>query len=124
MIKYKPNQKLLLYIIIQLSITHYSDIYLTNLINLKKLEKKNFNLFFIEENTTYNFTTFRFYQFFNLNYLKNIYNINLKEKNINAIKTLPKKLSKNVLFKVRNVSFKQFNIKYFNEIAHLFLINM
>lgn len=124
MIKYKPNQKLLLYIIIQSSITHYSDIYLTNLINLKKLEKKNFNLFFIEENTKYNFTTFRFYQFFNLNYLKNIYNINLKEKNINAIKTLPKKLSKNVLFKVRNVSFKQFNIKYFNEIAHLFLVNM
>lgn len=124
MIKYKPNQKLLLYIIIQSSITRYSDVYLTNLINLKKLEKKNFNLFFIEENTKYNFTTFRFYQFFNLNYLKNIYNINLKEKNINAIKTLPKKLSKNVLFKVRNVSFKQFNIKYFNEIAHLFLVNM
>lgn len=124
MIKYKINQKLLLYIILQLIVNVDQNIYLNNIIKLEKLKKKNFNLFFIEENTKYNFTHFRFYQFFNLNYLKNIYNINLKEKNINAIKTLPKKLSKNVLFKVRNVSFKQFNVKYFNEVAHLFLVNM
>lgn len=114
----------MLYIILQLSLNNQENSYLTNLINLKKLEKKNFNLFFMEENAKYNFTTFRFYQFFNINYLKNIYKINLKEKNINAIKTLPLKLSKNVLFRVRNISFKQFDIKYFNEIAHLFLINM
>lgn len=114
----------MLYIILQLSLNNQENSYLINLINLKKLEKKNFNLFFMEENAKYNFTTFRFYQFFNINYLKNIYKINLKEKNINAIKTLPLKLSKNVLFRVRNISFKQFDIKYFNEIAHLFLINM
>jgi hypothetical protein len=27
------------------------------------------------------------------------------------------------LYKVRNINFKQFNIKYFNEVSHLFLVN-
>lgn len=124
MLKYKLNEKLLFYVFLQLYYFDKKNNYLAKQIKLKNLKEKNFNLFFIEKNIKYNFTTFRFYQFFNLNYLKHIYNINLKEKNINAIKSLPKKLTKNVLFKVKNISFKQFDIKYFNEIAHLFLINM
>lgn len=124
MTKFKPNKNLLFYITIHLLINKELRYYFNNLLNLKNQPQKNFTFFFLNENVKYNFTSFKLYQFFNLKYLQNIYKINLKEKNINAIKTLPQKLSKNVLYRVRNTNFKQFDIKYFNEIIHLFLINM
>ena len=83
-----------------------------------------YTLFFVDQNNKYKISNHRLYQFFNAVYLQNIYKIKLKEKNINAIKILPTKLTNIVLFKVRHVNFKNFNIKYFNEIAHLFLINI
>jgi hypothetical protein len=53
-----------------------------------------------------------------------IYNISFKEKNINAIKILPKAINKHILYKTRNISFKSFKIKYFNEVIYLFLVNI
>ena len=89
-----------------------------------KFNVKNFNIFFLKRNNLYKFTLFKNYQLFNSHYLKNIYKINLKEKNINAINILPKKLSKKILFKTSRISYKKFNIKYFNEIIYLFLVNI
>jgi len=60
---------------------------------------------------------------FNAVYLKSIYKVSLAEKNINVLKTLPKKLVKIFSYKVQNISYKQFSIKYFNEVAYLFLIS-
>ena len=64
------------------------------------------------------------YHLFNLHYLQYIYKINIKEKNINAIKILPKSINKFILYKTRNISFKSFKIKYFNEVIYLFLVNI
>lgn len=36
---------------------------------------------------------------------------------------MPKSVSKKILFKTSKISYKKFNIKYFNEIIYLFLIN-
>jgi hypothetical protein len=86
--------------------------------------KKNFSLFFIQQSTNYRYNNFINYQFFNVFYLQNIFKITLKEKNLNTLKVIPQKLTKLILFKVRNVSFKKFNIKYFNEVVNLFIINI
>jgi hypothetical protein len=83
-----------------------------------------FNIFFIDLNNINKYTIYTSYQFFNLNYLKNIFNINLKEKNINAVTIIPKKISNYILFKTRFLNYKQFNVKYFNEVACLFVVNM
>jgi|JI9StandDraft_2_1071091.scaffolds.fasta_scaffold193300_1 hypothetical protein len=64
------------------------------------------------------------YQQFNLYYLKHIFNINLTEKNINALHVLPKNLMHRVLFKTRHKHYKSYNIKYFNEVVYLFLVNI
>jgi len=64
------------------------------------------------------------YTFYNLKYLENIYNVKLKEKNVNAIKVLPADLTKSMLFKTRKKNFKNFKIKYFNEVIFLFLVNI
>jgi hypothetical protein len=60
---------------------------------------------------------------FNAIYLQSVYNVAVCEKNINVLKTIPKKLVKVFSYKVQNISFKQFSIKYFNEVAYLFLIS-
>ena len=62
------------------------------------------------------------YQYFNLYYLNNIYKINLKEKNINSIHILPKKIIKYILYKTRYKHYKRFDIKYFNEVIYMFLV--
>ena len=64
------------------------------------------------------------YQQFNLYYLKHIFNINLTEKNINALHVLPKNLMHRVLFKTRHKHYKSYNIKYFNEVVYLFVVNI
>jgi hypothetical protein len=84
----------------------------------------NFIHFFIDTKNLNKYTNFINYQFYNLFYLQNIFKLNLKEKNINAAKILPKKVSNHILFKTRFINFKQFNIKYFNEIAYLFVTNI
>jgi hypothetical protein len=94
------------------------------LINNTKNAKYDFNFFFLDKDNRNKFSAFRFYQFFTTSYLQNIYKINLKEKNINTIDCIPQKLAKSFLYKVRNINFKQFNVKYFNEVAHLFLVNL
>lgn len=63
-------------------------------------------------------------QLYNLQYLSAVYNIKLKEKNINALTVLPKKITKYVIYKAKNKSFKAFKIKYFNEVIYLFLVNI
>lgn len=85
---------------------------------------KQYQIFFVEQNNKNKFSNFKIFQLFTASYLKNIYNMNIVEKNINAISILPTKLSKNFLYKVRNINFKQFNIKYFNEVGYLFLVNI
>jgi hypothetical protein len=57
-------------------------------------------------------------------YLQHLYKIKLKQKSLNAINILPSKVTKNILFKTRHISYKNFDIKYFNEIAFLFIINI
>lgn len=101
------------------------------IVNIKKKEKfHNIDLniidtlFFIEKSNKNKLRAYKLYQFFNINYLKNIYDINLKEKNINSLYTLPNNLIKLIIFDLKNIHFKKFNIKYFNEIACLFLINL
>jgi hypothetical protein len=48
----------------------------------------------------------------------------MKEKNINSTKLLPKSMNSFILHKTRNISFKSFKIKYFNEVIYLFLVNI
>jgi hypothetical protein len=101
------------------TVTKYSQNFCLNLNSLP-----NYSVFFVEQNNKNKFSNFKIFQLFTASYLKHIYNISIVEKNINAIKVLPNKLSKNFLYKVRNINFKQFNIKYFNEVGYLFLINI
>lgn len=92
-------------------------------VQTKKFNSK-YKIFFIEQNNKNKLAGFKFFQLFTAIYLQNIYKINLKEKNINTIDVLPKKLAKNFLYKVRHINYKQFNIKYFNEVGYLFLVNL
>jgi len=64
------------------------------------------------------------YHLFNAHYLQYIYKVNIKEKNINAIKLLPNSINNFILHKTNNISFKAFKIKYFNEVIYLFLVNI
>lgn len=90
-----------------------------------RLDKTSlFSIFFVEINNTYKYSKFLHYQFFNLNYLQNIFKINLKEKSINGLDSLPSKITKFLMYKVRHISYKQFGVKYFNEVAHLFVLNV
>jgi hypothetical protein len=122
--KPKLNTTLILF----LSVNYRNDgdklLYYSHDLSIKKNNPSFYNLFFIETNNKNKFSGFKFFQFFTALYLQNIYKINLKEKNVNAISVLPRKLSKDFLFKVRNLNFKQFNIKYFNEVGYLFLVNI
>ncbi len=83
-----------------------------------------FEIFFIKIDNTYHYKAFMHYQFFTINYLQNIFKIHLKEKNINALNSLPPKITKHLMFKVKHLSYKQFGVKYFNEVAHLFVLNV
>lgn len=79
-------------------------------IHLVSEKKKHFYSFFI-------------YQNFMSIYLQNIFKLNLKEKYINALYTIPHKTTKYILFKMRFKSFKFFKIKYFNEVLFMLIIN-
>ena len=81
-------------------------------------------LIYANSHKTLKYLNFINYQYFNIHYLRNVFNINLKEKSINAKTILPKRLSKRILFKTRFKHFKKFNIKYFNEVIYKFLINV
>jgi hypothetical protein len=122
--KYKINKFILYYIISNLFYFSTNLLKYSNTINLTINSKINFNIFFVNQNNKNKICNHKIYQFFNAVYLQNIYKIKIKERNINSINILPKKLTNIVLFKVRHTNFKNFNIKYFNEIAHLFLINI
>ena len=122
--KFKLNPYLLNYIIFDHHKNEKKNYYYL-LENQKKLFKINsYLIFFLEQNNKNKLPAFKMLQLFTALYLQNIYKINIKEKNINTLSVLPKKLSKNFLFKVRNLNFKQFNIKYFNEVGYLFLLNV
>ena len=84
-------------------------LYSKDINNFKPISKKNLNyrVFFVSLSNTNKYTNFLHFQSFNTNYLRNIYDINLKEKNINAVYALPKKISKLLMFKVRNLHYKQ-----------------
>ena len=94
--------------------------------NKKPISKKSIldYLYFIKKKKILNYTAYVYYQSFNFLYLQNIYKIRLKEKNFNATYILPKKLIKSILFKTRFISYKNFNIKYFNEVVYLFVTNI
>ena len=94
--------------------------------SLKK--KKNFNylqhIYLVRLGNVCAYQEFLNYQYYNLHYLQNIYKIKLKEKNINSLYSLPKKLTKYILFKTKSTHLNQFGIKYFNEIIYMFLVNI
>lgn len=124
MTKVKLNYNLLNFIIIDNYKKQEKNYYYSIYKNLNLNKNKKYMLFFLEQNNKNKFPAFKIFQLFTALYLQNIYKINIKEKNINTINTLPKQLSKTFLYKVRNTNFKQFNIKYFNEVGYLFLINI
>jgi hypothetical protein len=82
------------------------------------------NIFFIKFTNTVYFTPYLSFQFFNALYLHHIFKINIKEKNFNSIDLLPKIMTKKMLFESKNSHYKEYNIKYLNEILHIFLINL
>lgn len=107
---YLNNNKYNNYYISNHKVTNNNNLYLTLLHYDLYTEKKKLSK--------------EIYHLFNTHYLQYIYSINLREKNINAIKLLPKSINKFILYKTRNMSFKGFKIKYFNEVVYLFLINI
>jgi hypothetical protein len=121
----KINPFLLLFIIHNYYELDKKQTYLIHPQTNYKLNKSSlFSVFFVEINNTYKYSRFLHYQFFNLNYLQNIFKINLKEKSINGLDCLPSKITKFLMYKVRHISYKQFGVKYFNEVAHLFVLNV
>lgn len=120
----KPNKYLILPIIADLSINPHSETYYLNKVNVIRANDFDiYRIFFVDTSNSYKFGTYRFYQMFNAIYLQSVYNVAVCEKNVNVLKTIPKKLVKIFSYKVQNISFKQFSIKYFNEVAYLFLIS-
>ena len=121
----KINPFLLLFIIHNYYELDKKQTYLIHPQTNYKLNKSSlFSVFFVEINNTYKYSRFLHYQFFNLNYLQNIFKVNLKEKSINGLDCLPSKITKFLMYKVRHISYKQFGVKYFNEVAHLFVLNV
>jgi hypothetical protein len=103
----------------------YNNQQLYGNLNIKRYIKNNyFYLLCIGNYNRNNFLFKELYQFYNIKYLEQIYKVRLKEKNINAITILPKQMSKFILYRTRNKSFKSFKIKYFNEVIYLFLVNI
>jgi len=84
----------------------------------------NKSIFFLKKNNLLKYNNYMYFQFLNLWYLKNIFNIKLKEKNINILKTIPKQILHFINYKIKKKNFKKFNIKYFNEVALLFISNI
>lgn len=99
----------------------YLNIFFRDIIKFSKNFYKDL-IYFTLSNNIRKYSVFVNYQYFNLYYLNNIYKINLKEKNINTIKILPKKVIKHILYKTRYKHYKRFKIKYFNEVIYMFLI--
>jgi hypothetical protein len=93
-------------------------------INKVKTKKINYLLFFVEPLNIYKYSSFCHLQFFNVKYLQCLYKINIKEKNINCLYSLPGNFTNILLDETESVNFKQFGIKYFNEVAFLFFINV
>ena len=91
----KINPFLLLFIIHNYYELDKKQTYLIHPQTNYKLNKSSlFSVFFVEINNTYKYSRFLHYQFFNLNYLQNIFKINLKEKSINGLDCLPSKITK------------------------------
>jgi len=112
------------YLLIYLYLSTNNKLYYFNNKNLQNNFKNNIALLHYNLYSEKKILSKEIYHFFNTKYLQYIYNINIKEKNINAIKLLPKSINKFILYKTRNMSFKSFKIKYFNEVIYLFLINI
>jgi hypothetical protein len=101
----------------------------TNFYNFKSklftVAKTQPNIFFLFKMDKKNiYYSHLYYQNYNLYYLQHIFKINLAEKNINMANALPEQLSRYVLFKTRRIRLKSYNIKYFNEIVYMVLVNV
>jgi hypothetical protein len=95
-----------------------------NVNNIVKIKKDIFFLLFVENSNKKRRLFSELYKLYSAQYLQNIYNVRITEKNINAISILPKRMTKFILYKTRNKSYKGFKIKYFNEVIYLFLVNI
>lgn len=126
----KINLNLIIYSIIYFCTQNTNIIYLNNNEILDNgndnYEKKKFIylLFFVEPKNSYKYSNLIHLRFFNSKYLQCLYKINLKEKNINCLFSLPEKITTLLLSETESINFKQFGIKYFNEIAFLFIVNV
>jgi hypothetical protein len=89
-----------------------------------KIKKAYIKYFFLDDKNINKFTLRNNLNFFNNKYLEKIYNIKIKEKNINCLHLLPIKIKNNLLLETQSISFKQFGVKYFNEVAFLFVVNI
>ena len=87
------------------------------------LSSKKLNVFLINSQKINLFSYLVFLKSLNALYLKSIYPIDLKEKSINGLDTLPSALSRLVLFSKKRKNYSTFNVKYSNEIAYLLLVN-
>jgi len=101
-------------------------IYYKKKINPVKIKniKVNYTLFFIDDKNFKKIFVNFYLNIFNNKYLKNLYNLNFKEKNINCLDIIPQNIKKNLIYQTQSVSFKQFGVKYFNEVAFLFVTNI
>jgi hypothetical protein len=119
----KINNHLLIYIV-KKKRTH--PIYYKKKLNVIKIKniKVNYQLFFIDNKNFKKFFLNFYLNIFNNKYLKHIYNLNFKEKNINCLDVIPQNIKKSLLYRTQSMNFKQFGVKYFNEVAFLFVINI
>ena len=85
---------------------------------------KKLNIFLINSQKISFFSYLIFLKSLNTLYLKNIYPVELKEKNVNSLDTLPSALSRLVLFSRKQKSYSMFDVKYSNEVAYLLLVNV
>ena len=90
----------------------------------QRLHNKKLNIFFVDSQKVNFFSYLVFLKSLNALYLRNIYPVELKERNINSLSTLPLPLSRLVLFSKKQKDYNTFGIKYSNEIAYLLLINI
>jgi hypothetical protein len=120
----KINIHLLLFI--KLKYKNKCNIYfLTN--SIIKIDNKNklhfIKYFFLDNKNINKYTLKNNLNFFNNKYLQNLYNLKIKEKNVNCLESIPVKIKNNLLIDTKSISFKQFGIKYFNEVAFLFVVS-
>jgi hypothetical protein len=120
----KINLHLLLFINIKYKANNNIYFLKNKIIKINNKDKLHFiKYFFLDKKNINKYTLKNNLNFFNNKYLQNLYNLKIKEKNVNCLESIPTKIKNNLLVDTRSTSFKQFGVKYFNEVAFLFIVS-